>query len=212
MKVKTIMLPYEKISCIEVTDTVEKAIGIINEHELLSLPVVDGRQFVGVLSKQFVFEEYFRMDGCGKEEFLKRPVQEFMRTPIETISQEMWIEEAAARFITSKVRFIPITDEQNQLLGIVTQQAVFKRYQALFGHKYNSLVIYTYDIRGMLAKICETVAKAGGDIRNMLVVHTDVMNLVEVFLRIDAEDFEKVVKALDKHKFDVRDVTYAKKQ
>lgn len=212
MKVKTIMLPYEKISCIEVTDTVEKAIGIINEHELLSLPVVDGRRFVGVLSKQFVFEEYFRMDGCGKAEFLKRPVQEFMRTTIETISQEMWIEEAAARFITSKVRFIPITDEQNQLLGIVTQQAVFKRYQALFGHKYNSLVIYTYDIRGMLAKICETVAKAGGDIRNMLVVHTDVMNLVEVFLRIDAEDFEKVVKALDKHKFDVRDVTYAKKQ
>ena len=64
----------------------------------------------------------------------------------------------------------------------------------------------------MLAGICETVSKAGGDIRNMLVVHTDVMNLVEVFLRIDAEDFEKVVKALDKHKFDVRDVTYAKKQ
>lgn len=212
MKVKTIMLPYDKINCIEVTETVGRAIEIINEQALLSLPVVEGQKFVGVLSKQFVFEEYFRMENCGKEEFLKRPVQDFMRTTIDTISEEMWIEEAAAKFITSKVRFIPITDEQNRLLGIVTQQAVFKRYQALFGHKYNSLVVYTYDIRGMLAKICETVTRAGGDIRNMLVVHTDVMNLVEVFLRIDAEDFKKVVKALDKQKFDVRNITYADKE
>ncbi len=208
MKVKTIMLPFEKISCIKVTDTVETAIKVINEHELLSLPVVDGQKFVGVLSKQFVFEEFFRLEDLSREEFLSKAVQEFMRTTIETISEDMRIEEAAAKFITSKVRFIPITDRQDQLLGIVTQQAVFKRYQALFGHEYNSLVIYSYDSRGVLAKICETIARAGGDIRNMLVSHTDVMNLVEIFLRIDAEDFEKVVKALTRQKFDVRDITF----
>ena len=212
MKVKTIMLPFESISCIKVTDTVGTAIEVINRHQLLSLPVVDGQRFVGVLSKQFVFEEYFRLEDCGREEFLAKPVQEFMRTTIDTISEELRIEEAAARFITSKARFIPITDDKGMLLGIVTQQAVFKRYQALFGHEYNSLVIYSYDSRGMLAKICETVARAGGDIRNMLVTHTDVMHLVEIFLRIDAADFEKVVKALTRQKFDVRDITFAKRQ
>ena len=50
---------------------------------------------------------------------------EFMKTRIETIGENTRIEEAAAMFITSKVRFIPITNEQNKLLGIVTQQAVF---------------------------------------------------------------------------------------
>ena len=212
MRVKTIMLPYERLSCIKVTDTIETAIEIINMHELLSLPVVDGQNFVGVLSKQFVFEEYFRCDNCSKEEFLQKKVQEFMKTTIETISGEMRIEEAAAKFITSKVRFIPITDDSNQLLGIVTQQAVFKQYQKLFGHKHNSMVIYSYDSRGALAKMCETIAKAGGDIRNMMIMHTDVMNLVEIFLRIDAEDFDKVVKALTKQKFDVRDVKYVSEQ
>lgn len=212
MRVKTIMLPYDRLSCIKVTDTIEEAINIINEHELLSLPVVDGRKFVGVLSKQFVFEEYFRCSDCSKEEFQQRKVQDFMKTTIETISEEVRIEEAAVKFITSKVRFIPITDENAQLLGIVTQQAVFKQYQKMFGQKDNSLVIYSYDSRGTLAKMCEVIAKAGGDIRNMLVMHTDVMNLVEVFLRIEAEDFEKVVKALTKQKFDVRDVKYASEQ
>lgn len=212
MRVKTIMLPYDRLSCIKVTDTIEEAINIINEHELLSLPVVDGQKFVGVLSKQFVFEEYFRCSDCSKEEFMQRKVQDFMKTTIETISEEVRIEEAAVKFITSKVRFIPITDENDQLLGIVTQQAVFKQYQKMFGQKDNSLVIYSYDSRGTLAKMCEVIAKAGGDIRNMLVMHTDVMHLVEVFLRIEAEDFEKVVKALTKQKFDVRDVKYASEQ
>ena len=211
MRVKAIMLPYGQLSCIEVTDTVETAIQIINRHELLSLPVVDEKRFVGVLSKQFVFEEYFRCDHVTKEEFLQKRVQEFMKTTIETIPADMRIEEAAARFITSKVRFIPITDKNGELLGIVTQQAVFKQYQKMFGHEHNSLVVYTYDSRGTMAKLCETIAKAGGDIRNMLVMHTDVMNLVEIFLRIDAEDFERVVKALDKQKFDVRDIKYASK-
>lgn len=206
------MLPYDRLSCIKVTDTIEEAIHIINEHELLSLPVVDGRRFVGVLSKQFVFEEYFRSSDCSKEEFLQRKVQDFMKTTIETISEEVRIEEAAVKFITSKVRFIPITDENAQLLGIVTQQAVFKQYQKMFGQKENSLVIYSYDSKGTLAKMCEVIAKAGGDIRNMLVMHTDVMHLVEVFLRIEAEDFEKVVKALTKQKFDVRDVKHASEQ
>ena len=58
-----------------------------------------------------------------------------------------------------KVRFIPITNEQNKLLGIVTQQAVFKEYQKIFGNKHNSMAIYTYDIRGVLGKICELIAK-----------------------------------------------------
>ena len=207
MRVKTIMLPIEQTTCIELTDTVGDAIRIINEQGLLSLPVVDGQKFIGVLSKQYVYEEFFNGES-KKEEFLQKQVKEFMKDKIETISQEMRIEEAAAKFITSKVRFIPITDEKERLVGIVTQQAVFKQYHKLFGHRHNSLVIYSYDGRGTLAKICETIAKAGGDIRNMMLMHTDVMNLVEIFLRIDAKDFDKVVHALEKQGFDIRDVKY----
>ncbi len=39
--------------------------------------------------------------------------QEFMKTKIDTIGENTRIEEAAAMFITSKVRFIPITNDKN---------------------------------------------------------------------------------------------------
>jgi acetoin utilization protein AcuB len=135
-----------------------------------------------------------------------------MKDKIETVTEDMRIEEVASLFITSKVRFIPITNLAGDLVGIVTQQAVFKQYQKMFGHKHNSLVIYTYDYRGVAAKIMETIAKAGGDIRNMMMFHTEVMDLVEIFMRIDSKDFDKVLKALEKQKFDVRDVKYAEQQ
>ncbi len=211
MRVRAIMLPFAKLNCISVEDTVEKAIGIIDEHGLLSLPVVDGTEFIGVLSKQFVFEEFFHGE-WGREEFLQKKVREFMRSKIDTMPEDMRIEEAAVRFITSKARFIPVTNEYNQLLGIVTQQAVFKQYQKMFGEAHNSLVIYNYDNRGTLARLSETVAKAGGNICNLLVMPTEVMDLVEMFLRIEAADFEKVVKALKKQGFDVRDIKYEKGQ
>ena len=195
MRVKAIMMPFSKLACISVENTVEEAMKIIDEQGLLSLPVVDGQQFVGVLSKQFLFEEFFRNYTGTREEFAQRKVMEFMKTRIETIGENTRIEEAAAMFITSKVRFIPITNEQNKLLGIVTQQ-------------HNSMAIYTYDIRGVLGKICELIAKEGGDICNMMVIPTDVMDLAEIFLRVEAPDFERVVRALERHGYDVRDVKY----
>lgn len=208
MRVKAIMMPFNKLTCISVDNTVEEAMKIIDEQGLLSLPVVNGQEFIGVLSKQYLFEEYFKNYAGTKEEFIARKVMDFMKTKIETIGENTRIEEAAAKFITSKVRFIPITNDRNMLLGIVTQQAVFKEYQKIFGNKHNSMAIYTYDIRGVLGKICELIAKEGGDICNMMVIPTDVMDLAEIFLRIEAKDFEKVVRALERRGYDVRDVKY----
>lgn len=208
MRVKAIMMPFSRIACISVDNTVEEAMQIIDEQRLLSLPVVNGREFIGVLSKQYMFEEYFKNFNGTKEEFVAKRVEEFMKTKIDTIGENTRIEEAAAQFITSKVRFIPITNEKNVLLGIVTQQAVFKEYQKMFGNKHNSMAIYTYDMKGVLGKICELISKEGGDICNMMVIPTEVLDLVEIFLRVEAPDFERVVRALERRGYDVRDVKY----
>ena len=208
MRVKAIMMPYYKLACISLDNTVEEAMKIIDEQGLLSLPVVKEKEFIGVLSKQYLFEEYFKNYTGTRESFMQRPVKDFMKAKIDTIGENTRIEEAAAMFITSKVRFIPITNERNILLGIVTQQAVFKEYQKIFGNKHNSMALYTYDIRGVLGKICELIAKEGGDICNMMVIPTDVMDLAEIFLRVEAPDFERVVRALERHGYDVRDVKY----
>ncbi|MSS64349.1 CBS domain-containing protein [Velocimicrobium porci] len=209
MRVKVIMMPLKEIQCISIDDTIGNAMKIIDEYHLLSMPVVDGKLFIGVLSKQHTYETYFKEYNCSKDEFLNLKVKEMMKSKIQTISKDMPIEEAAALFISSKVRFIPVTNEKGELEGIITQQAIFKQYQKLFGTKYNSLTILCHDYKGALAKIAEVIEHAHGNIKNIVQVDTEVMGLQEVYIRIDAEDFSKVIKSLEKNKFDVRNIRFS---
>lgn len=212
MRVRAIMIPVNELTCIQIEDSLKKAIEIIDKNNLLSLPVVKEKQFIGVLSKQYTYEYFFKEYTESKEEFLNQPVSMLMKSKVDSISENTQIEEAAALFISSKVRFIPVINEKNEFVGIVTQQAVFKQYQSMFGEKYNSFVIYTYDYKGVGAKILETISKAGGNIRNLIVSHPDVMDLVEIFIRVDSSDFEKVLKALKKQNFNVRDIKYSESE
>lgn len=198
------MKPYVDLKCISVDDTIEEALAVIDEYKLLSMPVVDNKKFVGALSKQHIFESFFREFTGTKEEFVAQKVREMMRTKLVTITEETPIEEAAAMFITSKFRFIPVVDKKEVLVGIVTQQAIFKEYQKLFGESYNTITIYSYDYKGTLARISETIAKNDGNIKNIVIINTETMGLQEIFVRIDSNNFDGVVKALVKKGFDVR--------
>jgi acetoin utilization protein AcuB len=204
MKVKAIMIPFIDLKCISVDNTIEEALAIIDEHQLLSMPVVDKRKFIGALSKQHIFEEYFRNYTGSKEEYLARKVSDLMRIKLVSVPEDTPIEEAAAMFIASKFRFIPVLSKTEELVGIVTQQAIFKEYQKLFGKDYDTFTIYSYDYKGTLAKIAETIAKHDANIKNIVIINTETMGLQEFFVRVECDDLDEVVKALTKKGFDVR--------
>ncbi|MFW5670966.1 MAG: CBS domain-containing protein [Acetivibrio ethanolgignens] len=210
MRVKVIMMPLKNVQCISLNQTIGEAMKLIDEHKLLSMPVVDGKKFIGVLSKQHTYESFFKDYDCTKEEFLNHPVSEMMKSKVDTVSKDTRIEDAAAQFISSMVRFIPVTDEKENLEGIITQQAIFKEYQKLFGTKHNSITILCNDYKGVLSRMTDVIAKAGGNIKNLVQVDTEIMGLQEIHIRIEAEDFKEVVAALERNKFDIRDIKYVK--
>lgn len=204
LKVKVIMIPFRDLKLISIKDTIGQAIRQIDDHNMMSLPVVDGRRFIGVLSKQHIYETYFKDYEGSKEEYKDCRVDMLMKTKIEGISENMPIEEAAAMFIKTKFRFIPVIDEDGGLTGIVTQQAIFKEYQKLFGTSYRTFTIYSFDYKGTLAKITELIARAGGNIKNIVLINTETLGLQEIFFRVETDDFAGVIKMLQKKGFDVR--------
>ena len=204
MKVKAIMIPFKDLKCISVDNSIREALETIEAHKLLSMPVIDHNKFIGVLSKQHVYESYFRDYSGTKEEYLEQTVRELMKTKMISVSEHTSIEEAAAIFIASKFRFIPVVGKKDELLGIVTQQAIFKEYQKLFGEDYDTFTIYSYDYKGTLAKIAETIAKNDGNIKNIVVINTETMGLQEIFVRVECNDLDVIMKALVKKGFDVR--------
>lgn len=204
MLVKTIMISNRDLHCLSVKNTIEEAIDIIDRCGLLSMPVVDGDKFKGIFSKEYAYENYYKSSETERQSYLKRHVGEFLTTKIPTVSPNISTEDAASLFLNTNLRFIPVTKEDGTLLGVVTHKALFKDYQKIFGLNLPKVVIYTYDIKGVLAKIADIVAKEDGNIKNIVQKDTEVMDTQEITLRIECKNIKKIVDALNHNGIQVR--------
>lgn len=205
MRVRSIVTPANQLITLSPKDTAKQAFKLFEDNGILSLPVVDGKVFVGLLSKQFVYDCFFKEDGNDLETYLQKPVIHFIRESVETITEDWFIEEAANLFVQNKMRFIPVIGDQNDFIGIVTQKSLFKLLTRIYGLEDSKIVIVSDDFKGTLAKITETIYKNGGNITNIAHIDAEVMGLKEISIRIKADAVEKIVEKLEEKGYKVRE-------
>lgn len=205
MLVKNIMIANENLSKVSIQDTVEDTIKLIDSHNLLSLPVVDGNKFVGVISKKYIFEEFFNINQ-DRETFLQRKVGEFMKTKLDSVKKNDLIEVAVEVLADKNLQFLPVVDENEELVGIVTHKAIFKTLTKILGIGHTRIVVTTHDMKGRLAKLAEIISKQGGNIISIAEVDLEVMHLREIILRVDIKDTKKLIATLNENGFTVRRV------
>jgi acetoin utilization protein AcuB len=205
MNIKSIIIPFNELSTISINDTVGDGLEMIKKNDFLSLPVVEDRKFIGVLSKRYIYEQYFNEGYDNKEEFLKKSVKDFMKTRVPVLEDDVLLEDAADLFIGKKLKFVPVVNRRQELEGIITSGCILKIYKKIFGSNLPRLIIYTHDYKGKIAKISDIVAKAGGNIKNFVSVNTDIMDLQEIYIRVETNNINKVIKQLKSHGFDIRE-------
>lgn len=203
MLIKNIMIPISDLTTLKTTHTAKEALDVIDSKALLSLPVVDGKKFIGIISKRYILEEYFNSME-DKETFLKRPISDFMKTKIQCLSSEDLVEEPIKLLCKHNIQFIPVVNESGDFVGIVTHKAVFSTFKNALGIGYTRLAITTPDVKGRLARLTELIAKEKGNIISIVQIDPEVMHLKELILRVDTENVQKLVKVLNENGFTVR--------
>lgn len=205
MLIRNILIPFKDLTKVSMDATAAQTLEMIDSQALLSLPVVDGTKFIGIISKRYILEEFFNSNE-DKETFLKRPIAEFMKTKVPCLAPGDLVEEALKMLCDKNVQFIPIVDDKEEFVGIVSHKAVFRTFRNALGVGHTRLVITTYDLKGRLAKISEIIAKENGNIISIVQVDPEVMGLKELILRVDVKDVHKLVKSLDENGFTVRKI------
>lgn len=206
MLVRSIVTPASELMTVGTTDSARKAFELIEANGFLSLPVVDDKKFVGFLSKQYIYDKFFEEKADNLESFLDKPVSDFINEKVETVSEDLSVEEAADLFFNNKIRFIPVTDTYENFVGIVTQKALFRIITKIYGLRDPKIVILMDDFKGLLAKLTETISKHGANIVNIANIDTEVMGLQEVSVRVECEDLDKLVEKLKEKGYKVKDV------
>ncbi|MGL4798798.1 MAG: CBS domain-containing protein [Cellulosilyticaceae bacterium] len=202
MLVKNIMIPLEKLSTVSTQNTVEETIKFIDDNKLLSLPVVDDGKFVGIISKKYIFEEYFNVD-MDKAAFNQLKIEAFMKTKLESVNERDLVELPARILSENNLQFIPVVDEKNKFSGIVTHKAIFKTFTKILGFGHTRLEIVTRDGKGRLAHLTEIISKQDTNIISIAEIDVELMNLREIILRVDTKNTNKLVQALNEGGFRV---------
>lgn len=205
MRVRAIMTPASELTVLKPTDSAKQAIQLIDDNGFLSLPVAEDKKFIGFLSKQYIYETFFKQKPEDIDGFLTKPVSEFVFNRVEPITPDLLIEEAADIFFKNKMRFIPVVGSQNEFLGIVTQNALFGILTKVYGLHDPKISILTDDFKGVLTKIAETISKNGGNITNIALLDTEVMGIQEISIRLEGNDIDKIVKKLEDKGFKIRE-------
>jgi acetoin utilization protein AcuB len=135
--------------------SVKEALGIIQEHKLRHLPVLDERgRLVGIVSEK----DLLRADGDSK-------VEKVMTREVITVTEYTALEEAARIMADHRISSLPVMRD-GKLVGIITETDLFYIFLELLGARQKGvrLTMLVPEERGMLASLTGEIAHMGGNI------------------------------------------------
>lgn len=128
----------------------------------------------------------------------KVKVSDVMTKQVITVQEDTPIEDAARIMVDNKIGGLPVVNDADAVVGIITETDIFKTFLELLGARRSGvrITMYVKDVRGELARVGQAVADIGGNIiATVEVPGTDSTNY-EVLLKVSDVSKEAVVAAL----------------
>lgn len=179
------------------SDSVEEALGLLMEHRVGHLPVVDEEGLLaGVLSEQRIMDA----DGPGAEVgslLVGRPI---------SVPPEAHIFDAARSMVEHDLSTIPVADEDGQYLGVVQRHDIFDTFaQMLSTQQSGAILALEVDPRDYaLAKLVHLIEQNDGKVLAVASEEPDTTGgKIRVTLKLNVKDTARIRHVLEHHGYSV---------
>lgn len=115
------------------SDSVRAAWGLLREHQIRHLPVVEDGRLVGIITDRdirLVFPSALtsaKADEDPYDALEKVPVQEIMATRVVTVAPAASIADAAHILLEKRIGGLPVVEE-DRLVGIITKDDILAAF------------------------------------------------------------------------------------
>ena len=196
-------------------DTVlSKAIDIMRKNDFHRLPVVDeSGKLIGLITGGLVEESSgSKSTSLSIYElnylFSRTKVSDIMIRDVKTITADVLVEEAAQKMVDNEIAVLPVVDEENRVIGIITDKDIFQALIGLLGYKHQGTryVIGCEDHPGFMVGVAKAFADNDANLEALAVYHSEERGtelVVKATGEIPVNDMTKVLLG---HGYDVRDV------
>jgi len=150
----------KEVVTVDADDSMQNAIYILQEQNIKMLPVMDDGNLVGIITdrdlKKASPSDATTLD-MHELLFLisKIKVKDLMKKPVYTVPPDYTVEEAAALLLEKKISGLPVVDENNRLIGIITRSDLFRVIISLsgLGKKGIQFAIRIKDMPGTIKEV-----------------------------------------------------------
>ena len=163
-------------------DTViSKAVDIMAKNHFHRLPVTDeSGRLVGLVTGGLVEESSGSKNtslSIYELNYLlsRTKVSDIMIKDVKTVKPDLFIEEASQIMIDNEIAVLPVVDEGNKVIGIITEKDIFQAFNDLLGyhHTGTKFVIACEDHPGFLIGITKCFAENNANLESLAVYHSE---------------------------------------
>lgn len=209
MYIRNHMLEKEKLTTVELGESIGNALKKIEQGDFLSLPVMENNEFKGIIMKEAIYRQYFELGKTDKDEYLKNTtVNEIYTNRYESITADEKIETASYLLREFRTPFLAVFDSKNKFVGILTHYSIFNAFSDIFGiDKGTRIVVNMFDLPGQIARLTDVIRKENANIINLAIMDPKVLDLIQVVLRVDTDDINKLIEKIQLAGFKIGEVT-----
>ncbi|MBM7552434.1 CBS domain-containing protein [Thalassobacillus pellis] len=207
MFVKSIMVSPHKCFVADKDDILTNILRTLSEKDIQAMPVLDGERFIGMISKELLYQACFESNQ-QKDIFLETTTAgEICGYKDLSIKENEVFERTLPVFKGFPI--LAVTNDSGQFLGIVTRFDVLEQFESAFGVKRKGVRIAftSEESAGRIERL--------GDI--LKTYHENVISLAtfdetdklarRIVLKVDPNDnIEKFAQKLEKTGFRVLDI------
>lgn len=203
----------EVITAAEDTKVLE-ALDLMKENDFHRLPIVKNGRMIGLITEEIISDNSpSTATSLSIHELnyllTKTTVGDIMRSKVPTIGPEDLLEEAASRMRDLKVGVLPVVQNENQLVGIITDKDIFRAFIDLLGYnnKGSRVVIdIPEDHPGILEDITNILAEANVSINQIAVYRKD--SFTQIVIQMDSENTNDIQEILTTSGYTVSSAVY----
>lgn len=145
---------------------ISDAVSIMEKHGFHRLPIVENGKFVGLITEEIIaLNSPSKVSSLSIYEmnylFDKVIIKDLMIKDVETIHEDILLEEAALIMSNNDITVLPVLNGDNEIKGIITHKDIFKALIELTGYKDEGarIVVVTPEDRvGIIAQISKGLA------------------------------------------------------
>jgi len=197
----------KEVITIDADASMQDAIKILNQNHIRMLPVLKNDKLVGIITDRDL-KKASASDATTLDVhellylIMKIKVKNIMVKPVISVPENYTVEEAAAMMLDQKISGVPVVDESEGLVGVITQTDIFKVLISLtgMGTKGVQVCLQIQDRSGTIKIVADIIRKYHGKIASILTSFDQVpegyRKVYFRFFGVDRDMLENLIKEL----------------